>query len=120
MLHLYYCTMEPSEALAAHRAELPELDGRHGLLHPRVFGSVLYGTDTEESDLDLLVDPAASTGLLALAGFKIEAEGLLGVPVSVLTPNALPPKLHDSVLQQARALRVAGIDLPDHQRLEGG
>jgi uncharacterized protein len=100
----YICTMKPSEALAVHRAELRKLAGRHGLLHPRVFGSVLNGTDTEESDLDLLVDPAESTGLLALAGFKIEAEELLGVPVSVLTPNALPPKFRNSVLQQAQAL----------------
>jgi hypothetical protein len=30
---------------------------RHNLIHSRVFGSVLTGTDTDESDLDLLVDP---------------------------------------------------------------
>jgi predicted nucleotidyltransferase len=102
---LYYiCTVRPSEAFAAHRPELLELAGRHGLLRPRVFGSVLNRSDTEESDLDLLVDPAEATGLLALAGFKIEAEELLGVPVSVLTPNALPPKFRNSVLRQAQAL----------------
>jgi hypothetical protein len=37
--------MRPSEALAAHQAELRELASRHGLEHPRVFGSVLTGTD---------------------------------------------------------------------------
>lgn len=96
--------MKPSEALAAHRAELRQLAGRYGLSRPRVFGSVASGTDTDESDLDLLVDPAATTGLLALAGFKIEAEKLLGVPVSVLTPNALPAKFRAEVLQRARLL----------------
>jgi len=97
-------TMKPSEALAAHGAELRQLAHRHGLSRPRVFGSVLSGTDTEESDLDLLVDPAESTSLLTLAAFKIEAEELLGVPVSVLTPDALPPTFRSTVLDQARAL----------------
>jgi uncharacterized protein len=96
--------MKPSDALAAHRSELRELVGRHGLARPRVFGSVLSGTDTEESDLDLLVEPAESTGLLTLAAFKIDAEKLLGVPVSVLTPNALPPKFRSEVLQHSSPL----------------
>lgn len=69
-----------------------------------MFGSVLNGTDTDDSDLDLLVDPGESTSLLTIAGLKIEAEKLLGVPVSVLTPNGLPPKFRDQVLQQARPL----------------
>ena len=69
-----------------------------------MFGSVLNGTDTDDSDLDLLVDPGESTSLLTIAGLKIEAEKLLGVRVSVLTPNGLPPKFRDQVLQQARPL----------------
>jgi len=96
--------MRPSVALAAHSAELRQLVGRYGLSRPRVFGSVLSGTDTDQSDLDLLVEPAESTGLLTLAAFKLEAEKLLGVPVSVLTPNGLPPKFRSAVLQEARPL----------------
>jgi predicted nucleotidyltransferase len=42
-----------------------------------VFGFVLSGTD--ESDLDLLVEPGQSTSLLTIAGLKIDAEKLLGV-----------------------------------------
>ena len=96
--------MKPSEALAAHREELRKLAVRHGLSRPRVFGSVLHGADTDQSDLDLLVDPAETTGYFALAAFKREAETLLGVPVSVLTPGALPLKFRNAVLQQAEAL----------------
>ena len=88
----------------AHRAELRRLVSRYGLSHPRVFGSVLSGTDTDESDLDLLVDPAESTSLLTIAGLKIDAEQLFGVSVSVLTPNGLPPKFRDKVLQQAQPI----------------
>lgn len=96
--------MKPSDALDAHRAELRQLVSRHGLSHPRVFGSVLTESDTEESDLDLLVEPSDSTTLLTLAGLQIDAEKLLGVTVSVLTPNGLPPRFRDRVLRQAEPL----------------
>ncbi len=96
--------MKPSKALATHRSALRQLVSRYKLMRPRVFGSVLTGTDTEESDLDLLVDPTESTSLFTIASLKIDAEKLLGVPVSVLTPNGLPPKFRNRVLQQAKPL----------------
>ncbi|MGA7236996.1 MAG: nucleotidyltransferase domain-containing protein [Bryobacteraceae bacterium] len=96
--------MKPSDALDAHRAELRQIVSRYGLSSPRVFGSVLSGTDTDESDLDLLVDPGPSTSLLTMAGLKIDAEKLLGVPASVLTPNGLPPKFRNEVLPLAQPL----------------
>jgi uncharacterized protein len=96
--------MKPSDALAEHRNELRELVTRHGLAHPRVYGSVLTGTDDEESDLDLLVDATEKTTLFTLAGFKADAEELLGVPVSVLTPGFLPEKFRNEVLQRAQPL----------------
>jgi uncharacterized protein len=49
------------------------------------------------SDLDLL-EPSDSTGLFTIAGLKIGAEKLLGVEVSVLTPNSLPPKFRARLL----------------------
>ncbi len=96
--------MKPLEDLAAHRDELRKLAGRHGLSRPRVFGSVLRGADTDQSDLDLLVDPAETTGYPALIAFEREAQSLLGVQVSVLTPGALPLKFRNDVLQHAEAL----------------
>jgi predicted nucleotidyltransferase len=96
--------MRPSEALTNHRVELRQLVSRYGLTRPRIFGSVLTGTDTDDSDLDLLVDPAPSTTLFTLAGLEHEAGKLLGVPVSVLTPKFLSVKFRDKVLQLAQPL----------------
>ena len=96
--------MKPSLALEAHRSELRQLAARHGVLRPRVFGSVLHGDDTDESDLDLLVDPSSTTTLFTLASLQIEAEQLLGVPVDVLTPKALPKRSRERVLQEAISL----------------
>lgn len=96
--------MRPSEALAVHRDELRQLVSSHGLLRARVFGSVLSGKDDDESDLDLLVDPAATTTLFMLARLQRAAQELLGVPVSVLTPEDLPEKFRGRVLERAEPL----------------
>jgi len=96
--------MKPSEALAIHRAALRQLISRYNVVRPRVYGSVLTGRDDEDSDLDLLVDPTERTTLFTLAGLEHEAEQLLGVQVSVLTPKDLPVKFRHKVLQLAQPL----------------
>jgi predicted nucleotidyltransferase len=96
--------MKPSEALAGHRAELRELVLRYGLERPRVYGSVLSGTDTEESDLDLLVDATETTTLFMLARLEHAAQELLGVRVSILTPGFLSEKFRGRVLERAEPL----------------
>ena len=81
-----------------------QLVSRYGLSRPRVFGSVVSGTDTDESDLDLLVDPTETTTLFTLAGLEHTSQELLGVPVTVLTPEFLSVKFRNRVLEQAELL----------------
>jgi predicted nucleotidyltransferase len=64
----------------------------------------LTKTDTEESDLDVLVEPVEGTTLFTLAGAEHEAQELTGVRVSVLTPGFLSPRFRDRVLQEAEPL----------------
>ena len=73
----------------------------HRAKNPRVFGSVLTGHDTENSDLDILIDTTPSTSLMDVAAIQVELENLLGISVDVLTPNALPDKFRSTVLAQA-------------------
>jgi len=77
---------------------------RHRATNPRVFGSVAHGTDGEDSDLDLLVDPLSDTSLLDVAMIQVELETLLGVPVDVVTPNGLAAGFRVQVLAEALAL----------------
>ena len=93
--------MKPSEALAVHRDELRRIIARHGVVRLRVFGSVVHGDDTEDSDLDLLVDATNTTTLLTLAAVQIEAERLLGVPVDVRTAQDLSRRFRHEVLSEA-------------------
>ena len=44
--------MRPSVALQNHREAIREIALRHRVNNVRVFGSVLHGDDTDESDLD--------------------------------------------------------------------
>jgi uncharacterized protein len=94
--------MRPSEALAAHRTALRQIVRRHGLLRPRVFGSVVQGTDRDGSDLDLLVDAPPGTTLFRLGGLQDELQVLLGVRVDLLTPGDLPAKVRERVLLEAQ------------------
>jgi predicted nucleotidyltransferase len=73
----------------------------HRARNARVFGSVLHGRDTDDSDLDILIDPTPETTLFDISAIRIELRKLLGVPVDVLTPNALPDKVRAAVLSEA-------------------
>ncbi len=94
--------MKPSTALDQQRAAVREIVGRFRISNPRVFGSVLLGTDQEGSDLDLLVDAPAGTTLFDLGGLQVELEDLLGVSVDLLTPADLPVAFRAKVLAEAR------------------
>ena len=96
--------MKPSLALDLQRPAVREAAARHRTSNPRVFGSALHGIDQEGSDLDLLVDTLPGATLFDLGGLQVELEGLLGVPVDVLTLNDLPLKFRAQVLAEARAV----------------
>ena len=93
--------MKPSTALHAHRAAIRHIVSTHRASNARVFGSALHGNDTEQSDLDILIDPSPDTTLMDVAGIQVELEALLGVAVDVLTPRALPAKFRSIVLAEA-------------------
>lgn len=96
--------MRPIFALQAHRAEIRSVVERHRARNARVFGSVLRGDDHDGSDLDILIDPSPDMTLFDIGSIRHELLQLLGVPVDVLTPNALPEQFRDQVLAEAQAI----------------
>ena len=96
--------MKPSLALHAHRDEVKEIVLSHRVKNVRVFGSVLLGEDTDDSDLDLLVDPTPDTTLMDIGAIRYKLRNLLGVPVDVLTPKALPVTFRDRVIKEAQPI----------------
>ena len=96
--------MKPSDAFQTHRAAIRQIVEAHRACNPRVFGSVVQGLDTEGSDLDVLIDPTPETTMLDIGAIRHELLQLLGVPVDVLTPRALPEKFRATVLAEAVAV----------------
>lgn len=92
--------MKPSEALASNRAAIRHIVESHRASNARVFGSVLHGQDTDSSDLDILIDPTPDTTLFDIGAVRHELGNLLGVPVDVLTPNALPDNFRAKALEE--------------------
>lgn len=96
--------MKPSAALAIHHQAIRSIVEAHNAHSPRVFGSVAAGSDREESDLDILVEPAPGMTLLDLGAIRHELKELLGVDVDVVTPRSLPVEYRDRVLAEAAAI----------------
>lgn len=96
--------MRPSLALDLKRIAVREMTSRFRTANPRIFGSVLHGTDQDGSDLDLLVDALPGATLFDLGGLQVELETLLGIHVDLLTPADLPPKFRAQVLAEAQPI----------------
>ena len=60
----------PSTALESHRQAIVQIVESHNALNPRVFGSVAHGTDREDSDLDILIDPTSETTLFDIGAIR--------------------------------------------------
>lgn len=93
--------MKPSELLERNRVAIREIIKTHHGLNARVFGSVLRGEDTETSDLDILVEPTPEMTIFDIGAMRHELAELLGIPVDVLTPRALPDRARDQVIAEA-------------------
>lgn len=93
--------MRPSEVLHSHRVAIRRIVEAHRACNARVFGSVARGVDTDDSDLDILIDPTSETTLFDIGAIRVELAELLGIRVDVLTPKGLPAKFRDLVLAEA-------------------
>lgn len=70
----------------------------------KVFGSMARDEANDESDVDLLVEPAANSSGFALGALLMDAQDLLGRRVDVVTESSLHPMLRERVLHEAQPL----------------
>jgi len=68
-----------------------------GVLRISLFGSVVRGEDSPESDLDILVQFREPVGLLTLARLRRELSERLGRNVDLVTEAALSPYIRPFV-----------------------
>lgn len=73
----------------------------HKCVAPRVFGSVIAGTNTEDSDVDLLVDPLPGTSMLDIVKLEHDLTHAFGVRFEVHLSTGLDKRWRQSVLGSA-------------------
>ncbi len=61
-----------------------QLVDKYDITHIVLFGSRANGTNTETSDVDLIVEFGGAMSLIKLASLKYELEDLLGLSVDVI------------------------------------
>jgi uncharacterized protein len=90
------------DTLRAKRSQILEIAARHGAFNVRVFGSVVRGEETPESDIDFLIEydlekvsPWFPVRLIR------DLENALGTRVDVVTVGGLKARIRDQVLQES-------------------
>lgn len=98
--------MRPSELLHIHRKAILEIMAHYPMIsNVRVVGSVARGKDTEDSDIDFLVDTAPETTLFDIGGLHEDLEDLLGVSVDIIPSGSrMHAYMRSSIERDARAL----------------
>jgi hypothetical protein len=89
------------ESLRQRKAEIENLAARYGAHGVRVFGSVARNEDTNDSDIDVLVEMSDEASLLDLVEFQQALEAMLNRRADVLTVRGINPHLRERILAEA-------------------
>jgi predicted nucleotidyltransferase len=94
--------MEKAAVLAKLRAHQAELQAA-GIVHLRLFGSVVRGAAGPESDVDLLadIDPNAGLSIISFVGLQRQLSDLLGAPVDLSNARVMRPHVMNRVKNEA-------------------
>ena len=80
---------------------IKKLKQRFSVQYLAVFGSILKGTATPDSDVDILARYQTSPGLFGFLDLKQYLESILNRPVDLVTENALKRQLRDKIIKEA-------------------
>lgn len=79
---------------------------RYPIKRAGIFGSFARGGETEESDVDILVELADEISLLTFVRIKYELEGVLDKKVDLVEYMAIKNRLKDRILSEE--IRIYG------------
>lgn len=95
--------MESLEAIKAQVNELkPILQSEYHIIELGIFGSYVRGEQTEDSDVDILVefDPSYQFGLLTYCHIENQISDTLGKKVDLVMKRALKPYIGKRILEE--------------------
>ncbi|HFC6361286.1 TPA: nucleotidyltransferase family protein [Neisseria lactamica] len=98
--------MKPSELLRSRMCEVRDVFENHPFAKkPRIFGSVARGDDTEDSDIDILIDIEPFTSFFAIAELQNELEDLfLEVKIDLIDSYAVKGQMLEEIQQDIMPL----------------
>ncbi|MCX2681279.1 nucleotidyltransferase family protein [Galbibacter sp. EGI 63066] len=73
---------------------------KYNIKRAGVFGSYVKGGNTEESDIDILVELESKISLLEFVKIKLDLEDLLGKNVDLVEYGAIKPRLKEQILSE--------------------
>jgi uncharacterized protein len=95
--------MEPLETIKAQIAQIkPKLQNNYHITELGIFGSYVRGEQTEDSDVDILVefDPNFRFGLMTYGQIEGFISDTLGKKVDLVMKEALKPYIGKRILQE--------------------
>jgi predicted nucleotidyltransferase len=94
--------MSLQNLITEKRDRILEIAAQHGAFNVRVFGSVARGEETEDSDIDFLIDyDLQKISSWFPVGLIHDLEDLLGYKVDVVTEGGLHSYIRDRILGEA-------------------
>lgn len=75
-----------------------------GVKKSSIFGSYVRGDQREDSDIDILVEIPAGTGLFGFVRLKRKLESVLNKPVDLVTYKSLHPSLRNKILSEQQSI----------------
>ena len=91
--------MTKEDILSVLREELPYLTKEFRVIRIGLFGSYANGEQTQDSDIDLLVELDPPVGFFKFIALEDYLSGRLGAKVDLVTPDALKPIMKPYVLK---------------------
>jgi len=93
--------MKPlSEITSIIQSHKPELAEKYGVAEIGIFGSVVRGEATEDSDVDVLVEFSRTIGFVTFMRLSFYLEDIFGAKVDLVTRNALKPRIGQYILKE--------------------
>ena len=86
--------------LMINKSKIVKILRKHSVKRAGLFGSFARGEESEESDIDIVVEFEGRKSLLDLVSLKLELEQVLHKEVDITTYNALHPLLKEQILKE--------------------
>jgi predicted nucleotidyltransferase len=82
------------------KAKILPILNKYGVSRAGIFGSVVRGEATDDSDVDILVEIKSKMSLLDFIGLKLELEEALGKKVDLGEYSTIKPLVREQILSE--------------------